>query len=130
MPKSVHIIWDRFSCQHEKLSDIMWTWSKFHVCYQFLDTYENPGRKTFINPSCPKHPKIINWNKKWQIFIFILPCGASERFHLFEAPKRSMKIEKFVIFLPYFKLGWQGLRLCFCQTPDLCYFCFLNNRNT
>ena len=70
MPKSVHIIWDRFSCRHEKLSDIMWTWSKFHVCYHFLDTYENPGRRTFINLSCSKHPKIINWNKKWHRFLF------------------------------------------------------------
>ena len=26
----------------------------------FLDTYENPGRKNFINSSCPKHPKMIN----------------------------------------------------------------------
>ena len=34
--------------------------SKFHVCYHFfLDICENPGRKTFINPSSPKHPEII-----------------------------------------------------------------------
>ena len=26
----------------------------------FLDIYENPKRKNFINPFCPKHPKIIN----------------------------------------------------------------------
>ena len=26
----------------------------------FLDIYENPMRKNFINPSSPKHPKIIN----------------------------------------------------------------------
>ena len=25
----------------------------------FLDIYKNPGRKNFIKPSCPKHPKII-----------------------------------------------------------------------
>ena len=30
--------------------------------------YESPKRKNFINPSCPKHPKIINWNKKWHNF--------------------------------------------------------------
>ena len=41
---------------------------KFHVCYHFLDIYESPRRKNFINPSCPKHPKIINWNKKWHNF--------------------------------------------------------------
>ena len=33
--------------------------NNFHVCHHFLDIYENPGRKNFINPSCPKHPKII-----------------------------------------------------------------------
>ena len=26
----------------------------------FYYIYENPRRKKFINPSCPKHPKIIN----------------------------------------------------------------------
>ena len=29
-----------------------------------LDIYENPRRKNFMNPSCPKHPKIINRSKK------------------------------------------------------------------
>ena len=33
--------------------------SNFHVCYNFLDIYENLKRKNFINLSCPKHPKII-----------------------------------------------------------------------
>ena len=55
--------------------------SKFHVCYQFLDIYENPRTKNFINPSCPKHHKIIEI-KNDIIFIFTLICGASERFHL------------------------------------------------
>ena len=32
--------------------------SKFHVCCQFF-RYKNPRRKYFLNPSCPKHPKII-----------------------------------------------------------------------
>ena len=36
----------------------------------FLDIYENPRRKDFINSSCPKHPEIINWNKKWHEFLF------------------------------------------------------------
>ena len=29
-----------------------------------LDICENPRRKNFVNPSCPRHPKIINSNKK------------------------------------------------------------------
>ena len=31
--------------------------------------YENPERKNFINWLCPKHPKIITWNKKWPRFL-------------------------------------------------------------
>ena len=34
----------------------------------FLDIYLKRRRKNFINPSCPKHSKIINWNKKWHNF--------------------------------------------------------------
>ena len=41
--------------------------SKFHVCYQFF-RYENPRRKNFVNPSCPKHPKIIEI--KYDNFLF------------------------------------------------------------
>ena len=47
----------------------------------FLDIYENPIRKNFINPSSPKHPKIIKI-KNDIIFIFTPPCGASKRFYL------------------------------------------------
>ena len=28
-----------------------------------LDIYENPRGKNFINTFCPKHPKMINWNR-------------------------------------------------------------------
>ena len=31
------------------------------------------------------------------------------------------KCEIYVVFPLYSGLGWQGLRLCFCQTPDLCH---------
>ena len=61
-----------------------------------------------------------------QPFIFTVPRGASKRFYLLEAPKRSVKIKIYVIFRPYLGLGRQGLRLCFCQTPDLCNFGFLD----
>ena len=62
------------------------------------------------------------------IFIFTLHCGASERFHPFEAAKRSVKIKKFMWFFPCIPLGQQGLGLC--QTPYLCHFRFLSNRDT
>ena len=37
--------------------------------------------------------------------------------------------KNYVVFSPYY--GWQrqGLRVCFCRTPDLCHFRFLNNRD-
>ena len=53
--------------------------SKFRVCYQFF-RYENPRRKNFVNPSCPKHPKIIEI-KYDIIFYFHTSFGASESFH-------------------------------------------------
>ena len=97
--------------------------SKFHVCCHFLDI-KIPGANTFINPSCPKHPNIIDWNKKWH------------KSHFFEEPQegfmkaRSVKIKKLCNFPPYLGLGRQGLRLCCCQTPDSCHFRFLSNRET
>ena len=63
--------------------------SKFHVCYHFF-SYENPRGKSFINPSCPKHPKIITWNKNG---------------HLFESPKRKVKRKKLCHFPPLFGIG-------------------------
>ena len=30
----------------------------FVIIFRYI--FENPGRKNFINPSCPKHPKIIS----------------------------------------------------------------------
>ena len=70
--------------------------NKFHVCYHNLDVYENPRRKNYINPSCPKHPK----------------------FHLFEVPKRSVKMKKFMSFFPLITLGQQGLGLRFVELPN------------
>ena len=88
--------------------------------YYHFFRYENPRRKNFISPSCTKHPKITNWNKKWhKFFIFTLLCDAS-----------IWKQKVYIIFPAYSWLGQQVLRLCFCQTPNLCHFIFLNNRDT
>ena len=38
-----------------------------YVDYHFLDIYENPRRKKFINPSCPKH-SLKDWDEKWHKF--------------------------------------------------------------
>ena len=46
-----------------------WIMFKTYICIKHIfHIYENPRRKNFIKPSCNKHPKIINWNKK--LFIF------------------------------------------------------------
>ena len=76
--------------------------SEFHVCYHFLKYFWKSQEKNFINPSCPKHPKIINWNKKWHKFIFshffvvqrkrFMKVGRPSS-NLYEAPKRSVKIK-------------------------------------
>ena len=58
------------------------------------------------------------------VFIFILLCGASKRFYLFEAPKRSVKTKKLCHFFPIFVIGTRKVKTVFCQIPDLCYFCF------
>ena len=50
------------------------------------------------------------------IFIFTLLCGASEKFHLFEAPKRSVKIKN-LLFSPLIPSGQQGLGLHFVELP-------------
>ena len=56
------------------------------------------------------------------IFIFTLHCGASERFHPFEAAKRSVKIEKIMRFFPCIPLGQQGLGLHFVKLPAYAIF--------
>ena len=41
----------------------------------FLDIYENPGEKNFINPSCPKHLKITEIKNDKSLFqhFFLVP---------------------------------------------------------
>ena len=53
---------------------------KARVCYHFFKDKKTPVEKNFINPSYPKHPKLINWNTKWQNYIFALLCGAFKGF--------------------------------------------------
>ena len=93
----------------------------------FLNINKSPRRNTFLNPSCPKHHKIINWNKKWHKLIFKLLCDTSKRFHegqkvftkSFWGTKEKCENEKILSFPVYSGLGRQGLS----------HFCFLNNRD-
>ena len=68
---------------------------KFHMCYHFLDIYENPSRKNFINLSYPKHLKMINWNKKCNNFYFHTSLRYLKRFHFWG--ERSARIKIYVM---------------------------------
>ena len=69
--------------------------NKFHVCYHILDVYENHRRKNYINPSCSKHPK----------------------FHLFEVPKRSVKMKNLCHFSPL--LHWDNNAISVSLTKEI-----------
>ena len=78
------------------------------------------------NVSCLKHPKIIK-KKKWLFsHFFVVPHKVLSIL----GTKKKCENKKICHSFPLFVLGQQGGRLCFCQTPDLCHFCFLNNRAT
>ena len=74
---------------------------------------ENPRMKNFINPSCPKHPKIIIWNEKLQIFIFTLFVVPQKDFIFFRLQKGSVKIKNLSSPL-LFQIGTTRIRLCCC----------------
>ena len=95
--------------------------SKFHVCYNFLRfLWKN------FPLSCRKHPKTIEiTNDIFSHFLWFL-----SRFHLFEAPKRSKRIKKHVIFPPY-SIEKTRVKTAFCWTLSrLMPFYILNNRDT
>ena len=93
--------------------------SKFHVFYHFFIYFWKSQEKKFINPSCSKHPKMIEWNKKWHkcLFLrfFVVPKKVLWRpQNLFEASKMC-GCKKICHFFP--------ICLCpYCRTPDLCHF--------
>ena len=82
------------------------------VCYNFFRCLWNPRWKNFINPSCPKHRKIINWNKKWHNFYFQASLWCIRKVWFICGTKKNSENKKFV-FLPLILLGQQGLRLYF-----------------
>ena len=47
----------------------------------------------------------------------------------FWGTKKKWENKKIYHFPLHSGLGWQGLRLCFCRTPDLSHFHFLNKNN-
>ena len=73
--------------------------------------------------------KLLNEINNDMIFIFTLLYVASERFHLFDAPKRSVRIKNYVIF-PHYSIGMTRVKTAICRTSDLHHFCFLNNGDT
>ena len=97
----------------------------------FLDIYENPRIRNFIDPFWPKHPKTINWKKKWHKFLFSHVFVVSQNGFIFlRHQKEEWKEKKYVVFTSYSGFGRQGFRLCFCRTLDLYHFRFFNNRDT
>ena len=104
--------------------------SKFHVCYDFLTIYENPRRKNFINPSCPKYLKVINWNEKWHNLIFSHFLYYLKKVSSFWSTKKKCENKNLCRFLPLFWIETTRVKTVFYGTPDLCHFCFLNNRDT
>ena len=82
--------------------------SKFHACNHFFNIYQNPRRKNFIHPSCPKHPKIDG--KFLFSYFFVVPQKALMKAgtpsqNLFEPPKRKGKINKLCHFSSLFRIG-------------------------
>ena len=62
------------------------------------------------------------------IFIFTFFCGATKRFHLFEAPKRSVKIKKimpFFLLIPEFQIRTTRVKTVFMMNSQLMPFLFL-----
>ena len=90
--------------------------NKFHICYH--DIYENPRRKNFIiNLSCPKHLKIINWNKTWHNVYFHTSLWCLGKVSSFWGNKKKRENKKIMSFSPLISLGQQGLRLRFVKLP-------------
>ena len=97
----------------------------------FLDIYENPRIRNFIDPFCPKHPKTINWKKNGINFYFHTSLWCLKMVLSFwGTKKKSEKKKKYVVFTSYSGFRRQGFRLCFFRTLDLYYFRFFNNRDT
>ena len=69
------------------------------------------GEKTLLTYPVQSIAKKLIEIKNDIIFIFTILCGVSERFHLFEAAKRSVILCHF----PLIPLGRQGLRLRFVE---------------
>ena len=81
--------------------------SKFYVCYHCL-RYENPGRKILLTRSVQSIIIKLIDIKIDIIIIFTLLFGASDRFHLYEAPKRSVGIKNLCHFPPLFHWDNKG----------------------
>ena len=74
----------------------------------FLDIYENPRRKNFINQSCHKHHKIINWNKKWHRFLLSHFFVVRQKGFIFLRCQRGYEDKKFIPFPTLFHWDNKG----------------------
>ena len=100
----------------------------------FFCVYEDPTRKCFIKSPCPKHPRIINWNKKLlnSLFshFFVVPQKAL--IFLSQVSKRSVKIQTLCHFFCLFEIWMTRIKTVFPSkshgTPN-CHFHSLNSRD-
>ena len=88
--------------------------NKFHVLPFFLDIYENPKGNNFINPSYPKHPKIIEIRNGIN-FNFILPAVIKP----FWGNKKKCENKKIMSFSPLIR-DWddKGEDCVFVEIPN------------
>ena len=93
------------------------------ICW---DISENSWRKNFINPSCLKNPKIINWDKKWHKFLFshffvVLQKGLILLSHQREMWKQKSSRQ----FFPFFWIGMTRVKTVFMLNSRFTPFMFL-----
>ena len=90
------------------------TWKKDTERWLLIDD------QNFINLSCPKHPKIINWNKKYN-FYFHTSLWCLRNILSFWGTKKCENKKNYVIF-PVIPLGEQRLGLYFVKLSTYAIF--------
>ena len=87
----------------------------------FLDIYENPRRKKFVNPSYPKHPKLVIWKKNDKFLFSHFFAVPQKGFVFLRLQRGSVKINNLSFFLLI--SDWDNK----VKVISLFHFSFLNN---
>ena len=78
-------------------------------CYHFLDIYENPKRKNFINLSCSKHSKSIKIKNDKFLFSHFFEVPFFFEVSSFGSTTKKCENKKLMSFPPLFSGLGQGL---------------------